>query len=124
MATGLLIDDMTLLRGAAGAILTRAGSAVREAPSGEAGIAPLREQGFDLVAASMTMPGQGDGEVIAGAHAMRGRSRILALSGGDSDLSADEVPGLARVRAGSVMVKPFGTRELVRTAGDLLAEPA
>ena len=64
MATVLLIDDMNLVRGAVKTILARAGHSVTEANGGEAGIAHLQKEQFDLVVNDMIMPGQDGGDVM------------------------------------------------------------
>lgn len=120
MADVLLIDDMNLVRGAVKAILTRAGHAVTEATGGEAGISLLQKQRFDLVVTDMIMPGQDGGDVMNFLHSMTQRPRILAISGGNSDVSADEALRLAREQADAAMPKPFDNRELVATVDKLL----
>src|ERR671913_433519 len=90
MAHVLLIDDMNLVRGAIGAILTRAGHAVTEAAGGEAGISLLQKQHFDLVITDMIMPDQDGSDVLTFLQSMRSHPKILAISGGSSDFSAEE----------------------------------
>ncbi len=120
MANVLIIDDMNLVRGAIKAILTRAGHAVTEATGGEAGIAMLQSQRFDLVVTDMIMPGQDGGDVMTFLRSMNQRPPILAVSGGSSDVSADEALHLAREQADAVMPKPFDNHELVATVDRLL----
>jgi CheY-like chemotaxis protein len=120
VADVLLIDDMNLVRGAIKAILTRAGHSVSEAVGGEAAISLLAKQRFDLVVTDMIMPGQDGGDVITFLHTMRDRPPILAISGGNSDLSTEEALRLAREQADAVMPKPFDNHELVATVNRLL----
>jgi DNA-binding response OmpR family regulator len=120
LADVLLIDDMHLVRGAMKAILTRAGHKVVEAPSCAAGIAQLKKQRFDLVVTDMIMPGQDGSDILGFLHAMSRRPPILAISGGSSDISAEESLHLARAQADAAMSKPFDHRELVATVERLL----
>jgi CheY-like chemotaxis protein len=121
VADVLLIDDMHLVRGAIKAILTRAGHAVTEATDGEAGIALLQNRPFDLVVTDMIMPGQDGTDVMGFLHAMDKRPRILAISGGNSDVSAEEALRLAREQADAVMTKPFENSELISKVDGLIA---
>lgn len=121
MADVLLIDDMNLVRGAIKAILTRAGHAVAEASGVEAGISLLQKQRFDVVVTDMIMPGQDGTDIMNFLHSMGKRPRILAISGGNSDISADEALQLAREQADAVMPKPFDNHELVASVNKLLA---
>jgi CheY-like chemotaxis protein len=111
---------MTLVRGAIKAILTRAGHAVTEAGSAEAAISLIKKQQFDLVVTDMIMPGQDGGDVMNFLHGMGKRPAILAISGGNSDVSAEEALRLAREQADAAMPKPFDNRELVATVDKLL----
>jgi CheY-like chemotaxis protein len=120
LADVLLIDDMHLVRGAVKAILTRAGHTVTEAASAEAGIAQLQKQRFDLVVTDMIMPDQDGSDVMSFLDTMGQRPPILAISGGSSDISAEEALQLARKRADAAMPKPFDNRELVATVDKLL----
>ena len=124
MADVLLIDDMNLVRGAIKAILTRAGHAVTEAAGGEAGIALLRKQRFDLVVTDMIMPGQDGADVMTFMHGMGKRPKILAISGGNSDVPAEEALRLAREQADAAITKPFDNRELLETVKNLVAGQA
>jgi CheY-like chemotaxis protein len=121
LADVLLIDDMNLVRGAIKAILTRAGHAVTEAAGGEAGISLLQKQRFDLVVTDMIMPDQDGTDVMAFLHGMAKRPPILAISGGNSNVSAEEALRLAREQADAAMPKPFDNGELTATVDKLLA---
>jgi CheY-like chemotaxis protein len=120
VATVLLIDDMNLVRGAVKTILARAGHSVTEAAGGEAGIALLQKEQFDLVVTDMIMPDQDGGDVMTFIRDMPNRPPVLAVSGGNSDVSADEALQLAHAQADAVMAKPFDNRELIETVHKLL----
>ena len=118
MADVLLIDDMNLVRGAA--IMTRAEHAVTEAAGGEAAISLLEKRRFDIVVTDMIMPGQDGTDVMPFLRSLGKRPPVLAISGGNSDVSAEEALRLAREQADAVMPKPFDNRELVATVDQLL----
>jgi CheY-like chemotaxis protein len=124
VAAVLLIDDMNLVRGAVKTILTRAGHSVTEAAGGEAGIALLQKEQFDLVVTDMIMPDQDGGDVMTFMRGMRQRPAILAVSGGNSDVPAEEALQLARSQADAVMAKPFDNKELIATVDKLLKRAA
>src|SRR3712207_8990915 len=50
----------------------------------------------DLVVIDMIMPGQDGPDVMAFLHSMTSRPSILAISGGNSDVSAEDALRLAR----------------------------
>ena len=120
MADVLLIDDMNLVRGAVKTILVRAGHAVTEAGGGEAGIALLQKQQFDLIVTDMIMPDQDGSDVMSFLRTMPKRPPVLAMSGGNSDIPAEEALRLAREQADAVIPKPFDNRELIATVDKLL----
>jgi DNA-binding response OmpR family regulator len=69
----------------------------------------------------MIVPGQDGGDVMGFLHALAKRPPILALSGGSSDVPAEEALRLARAQADAAMPKPFVNRELMATIDRLLA---
>lgn len=120
MADVLIVEDITLVRGAIKAVLAKAGHSVFEAANGEAAIALLQRRGFDLVVTDMIMPRQGGGDVMRFLESRGNRTPILAISGGTADVPAEEVLQTARGQADAVMAKPFDNRELVATVAALL----
>ena len=120
MADVLLIDDMNLVCGAIKAILTRAGHSVTEAARAETGISLLQKQRFDLVVTDMIMPGHDGSDVMGFLHSMDRRPAILAIPGGNSDVSVDEAVQLAREQADAAMQKPFDNKELMAAVDKLL----
>jgi CheY-like chemotaxis protein len=125
MARILLIDDMKGVRRTVCAVLGRAGHEVTEAEDGSAGLAVLRGgRRFDLVITDMLLPKQDGMDVIMFLQGQPGRPKILAISGGGSQVSAAEAFLLARTMADGTLQKPFDNAELVEVVDKLLAGAA
>lgn len=125
MAQILLIDDMKGVRRSVCAVLKRAGHEVTEADDGGVGLELLRgDRRFDLVITDMLMPKHDGTEVILFLAGQPNRPKVLAISGGGSQVSTDEALILARNKADAVMAKPFDNADLLATVDRLLKVPA
>jgi CheY-like chemotaxis protein len=121
MAAILLIDDMKGVRRTVSALLTRAGHTVTEADDGGAGLDLLRGgQRFDLVITDMLMPKHDGMEVLLFLEQQPNRPKVLAISGGGSQVSADEAFLLARSKADAILAKPFDNADLLAAVDRLL----
>jgi CheY-like chemotaxis protein len=120
MAKILLIDDMAGVRRTVSAVLKRAGHSVAEAGDGGAGMELLKSDRFDLVITDMLMPNHDGMEVILFLEQQPNRPRVLAISGGGSQVSSDEAFMLARSKADATLAKPFDNSELLATIDRLL----
>lgn len=121
MAEILLIDDMKGVRRTVSALLKRAGHAVTEAEDGGAGLELLRGGArFDLVITDILMPKHDGMEVLLFLEQQPNRPKVLAISGGGSQVSADEAFLLARSKADATMAKPFDNAELLAAVDKLL----
>jgi len=120
MAKILLIDDMKGVRRAVSAVLKRAGHTVTEADDGGVGLELLRSQRFDLVITDMLMPEHDGIEVLLFLEQLPDRPKVLAISGGGSQISADEAFTLARSKADATLPKPFDNADLIATIDRLL----
>ncbi len=120
MAKILLIDDMRGVRRTVSAVLKRAGHDVVEADDGGAGIDLLKSQRFDLVITDMLMPQHDGMEVLLFLEQQSNRPKVLAISGGGSQVSADEAFMLARNKADATLAKPFDNSELLAVVDKLL----
>ena len=121
MASILLIDDMKGVRRTVSALLKRAGHTVTEADDGGAGLELLRgATRFDLVITDMLMPKHDGMEVLLFLEQMHNRPKVLAISGGGSQVSADEAFMLARNKADATLAKPFDNADLLAEVDKLL----
>jgi CheY-like chemotaxis protein len=120
MAKILLIDDMKGVRRTVSAVLTRAGHSVTEADDGGVGLQLLKSDRFDLVITDMLMPKHDGMEVLLFLEQQPNRPRVLAISGGGSQVSADEAFMLARSKADATLAKPFDNSELLAAVDKLL----
>ena len=120
MAQILLIDDMKGVRRAVSAVLKRAGHTITEADDGGAGLELLKRQRFDLVITDMLMPTHDGMEVLLFLEQQPNRPRVLAISGGGSQVSADEAFMLARSKADATLAKPFDNADLLAAVDKLL----
>ena len=120
MAQILLIDDMKGVRRTVSAVLKRAGHTIVEADDGGAGIELLKSQRFDLVITDMLMPQHDGMEVLLFLEQQSNRPKVLAISGGGSQVSADEAFMLARSKADATLAKPFDNADLLAAVDKLL----
>jgi two-component system chemotaxis response regulator CheY len=120
MAKILLIDDMKGVRRAVSAVLKRAGHTVVEADDGGVGLELLKSQRFDLVITDMLMPTHDGMEVLLFLEQQPNRPKVLAMSGGGSQVSADEAFMLARSKADATLAKPFDNADLLAVIDQLL----
>ena len=120
MANILLIDDMAGVRRTVSAVLKRAGHTVTEADDGGAGLQLLKSDRFDLVITDMLMPKHDGVEVLLFLEQQPNPPKVLAISGGGSQVSADEAFMLARSKADATLAKPFDNSELLAVVDKLL----
>jgi len=120
MAQILVIDDMKGIRRAISAVLKRAGHTVADADDGGVGLALLKSRSFDLVITDMLMPYHGGMEVLLFLEQQPDRPKVLAISGGSSQISADEAFTLARSKADATLAKPFDNADLLAAVDKLL----
>jgi CheY-like chemotaxis protein len=120
MADILLIDDMKGVRRTVSALLKRAGHTVTEADDGGTGLDLLRSGRYDLVITDMLMPKHDGMEVLLYLEQQPNRPKVLAISGGGSQVSADEAFLLARSKADATLAKPFDNADLLAEVNKLL----
>jgi CheY-like chemotaxis protein len=120
MAAILLIDDMKGVRRTVSALLKRAGHTVTEADDGGAGLDLLRSGRYDLVITDMLMPKHDGMEVLLYLEQQPSRPKVLAISGGGSQVSSDEAFLLARSKADAILAKPFDNADLLAEVDKLL----
>ena len=98
----LLVEDEELIRALVAEVLADAGWDVTEAGSGDAAVALLRQESFDLLVTDVHMPGQADGyEVARQARAQSAGLPVIVTTGRPE-------PGRPALGgATAVVLKPF-----------------
>jgi CheY-like chemotaxis protein len=77
-------------------------------------------QRFDLVITDMLMPKSDGMEVLLFLEQQPNRPKVLAISGGGSQISADDAFMLARSKADATLAKPFDNADLLAIVDRLL----
>jgi DNA-binding NtrC family response regulator len=112
----LLCDDEESLCRSLGRILRAAGHEV-VTQSGEAGLASLRQERFDLILTDIRMPDVSGFDILAAARLHAPATPVIAMSG------SAEIPDAVRaMHAGArdFLIKPFETRTLEEAVAALL----
>jgi diguanylate cyclase (GGDEF)-like protein/PAS domain S-box-containing protein len=115
----LLIDDNAPVRETFGYILQRAGFHVREAAGGVEGLRRLRESPPDLMVTALEMPDLSGWEVAREARVLYPDLPVVLLTGNPD---AQEVEPDLRGFVRTILLKPFGARQLLDVVGGLAAE--
>ena len=121
MTNVLVIDDMSGVRRALVAMLTRAGYQVTAADDGSTGMDLVRSRHFDLVITDMLMPGIDGADVLTQINLLPQRPKVIAISGGGAGLSAESALRLARIKADAFLEKPFDSETLQAAIDKLMA---
>lgn len=121
MAEVMLIDDMEGVRFAIATMLKRAGHNVTAVESGFKAIELLKLKRYDVVVTDIVME-DGDGvDVVMFLDGLATRPRVVAMSGGDRELSPELALLLTSMKADATLTKPFEHTELTSTITRLLA---
>lgn len=121
MARILVIDNDEEERTRLSALLRHAGHQIDEAADGKDALLALRDHSYDLVLTEVLL-GEMDGTaVVTYLDAQPHKPRIIAFSGGNSQIPAEMALLLVKAQVNLTLPKPFDEKELVRLAGGLLA---
>ena len=122
MARIIVIDDQAELRALLRSYLEAAGHVVTEASNGIVALVAFDEQIFELIITDVFMPEE-DGIVVARlAHELQPDAKLLAITGGGSDLSSDWAQEMMNILdADAVLAKPFEKQDFLNTVHALLA---
>lgn len=125
MARILVIEDNPDVRALIADALETAGHSVAQAADGEAGLAAQRAAPADLVISDIIMPEKEGIETIRDLKLEFPALRIIAITGGDSRLSASNLLFTARTfGADTVLTKPFSADDLLKAVDASLAARA
>lgn len=125
MAKVLVIDDHYAMRQTIREILEDAGHEVFEAPDGLSGIQLQRRNRVDLVITDIFMPQKEGMSTIRELSAEFPDLPVIAMSGGNRDLTAPEgfIDLARRFGARGTLTKPFSVSDLLSEVTRLLGEP-
>lgn len=111
MRKALIIDDDAALAATLQAALESEGFKVRQEADGEAGLARIRGEKFDLIVLDLVLPGLGGLEVCRKMREGGNQTPVILISGKKME-EVDKVVGL-ELGGDEYLLKPFGTHEFV-----------
>lgn len=117
----LLVDDMGGIRRSVAHLLKQAGLEVTEAENGKQALDHLKSSKFSLVITDILMPEVDGGAVITWLNDQPSRPKIIAMSGGGSQSTADQALTEARNMADAVLLKPFARQDLMELVNRYVA---
>ena len=117
----LLVDDMNGVRRSVAHVLRSLGHDVSEAENGAIAIEMLKSSTYDLIVTDILMPEKDGCELIEFAKTLPSHPRIIAMSGGGSQATADQAIDRARGRADGVLLKPFNRHDIIELVDRMLA---
>ena len=124
MSEILVIDDTPAVQRAIAAILKHDGYRVTQADDGEEGLRLLEHFHFDLVICDILMPKIHGGQVVAYLNTLPQRPKVIAISGGGADITAQQAIDTVRDKVDGFLEKPFEKEILETMVSTLLATPA
>jgi CheY-like chemotaxis protein len=110
----LLVDDMGGIRRSVAHLLRQSGFEVIEAENGRAALDLLKQHEFVLVLTDILMPEVDGGAVINWLTEQPGRPKVIAMSGGGAQSTADQALREARDKADAILMKPFARDDLMK----------
>lgn len=117
----LLVDDMGGIRRSVAHLLKQAGFDVYEAENGAEALRQLKNGQYELVITDILMPEVDGSEVIQWLRSAHQPCKVIAMSGGGSQSTADQALEKARTMADAILMKPFARNELMSAVNRLVA---
>jgi CheY-like chemotaxis protein len=121
MAKVLLVDDVMGIRKSVAQILRTAGHEVTEAENGAVALQRMKDDSYAVVLTDILMPEKDGSEVIAWIKTLGRQPKIIAMSGGGGQATAEQALTMARNMADAVLQKPFARQDLLKTIDQLVA---
>ena len=120
MASVLIADDNSQLRGAMQLALQAAGHQVRVAGNGREALELQREDPAALLITDIFMPESDGFEAISGFRQEFPETRIVVISGDASRVRQEYLPVAEMIGVDATLRKPFDMRALLRTVSSVL----
>jgi CheY-like chemotaxis protein len=120
MARILLIDDDDLVRRALRHVMVKNGHTVIEAANGKEGLDLFKSAQADLVITDIVMPGKEGTEVLIELRKKTPPVKVIAISGGGRQGTADYLKVAHHLGAAKVLAKPFSGEQLLSAISELL----
>jgi len=121
MARILLVDNDEEQRTRLAAVLRQAGHEAEEAHDGKDALLALRDRHYDLVITEVLLNEMDGTAVVTYLEAQPHKPKIIALSGGNSQIPAEMALLLVKPQVNITLPKPVDEKELVKLAASLLA---
>lgn len=118
MSSVLVIDDEPVVRRLISELLVAEGHGFVTVEGGEAALAALDGQPFDLVLMDLNMPGLAGAALVEAVHEARPELPVLLMTGGDA-----HAPALDALGAVGRLEKPFTATELLEALASALRGP-
>lgn len=116
----LIVDDMNGIRQSVSYILKQAGYDVSVAENGEQAINKLRSEDFNVMITDIFMPIKDGIAVLEWLSNQTSKPRIITMSGGGAQETADQALTRARALSDRILLKPYGKRDLLDSVEGLL----
>jgi DNA-binding NtrC family response regulator len=120
MAKILIIDDDSDFRRMLNRMLKQADYEVVEASNGEEGLKFYQKDQIDLVITDIFMPKKEGIQTLIELKGINPDIKIIAVSGGGSDIKLDYLMQMKDLGAHITLEKPFGSEELFSAIRELL----
>jgi len=117
----LVVDDEDAIRRTLDLLLQKRGYAVVTAASGEAAVAAIEQQRFDLLLLDLMMPGMSGIEVARRARTLQPTAKVLLLTGSSPLEGAAGTEDLAQF---DYLLKTASPQEVLQRLAALLTERA
>lgn len=121
MATILVVDDDSDLRGTVERMLARAGYDVNTAANGAAALEAVRDAKTDLVITDVHMPEKDGIELIMALRELAEPPRLIAISGGDRLGGTPMLEAAGDLGGVRTLPKPFEAEALLDLVAEVLA---
>ncbi|MET0026904.1 MAG: response regulator [Candidatus Thiodiazotropha sp.] len=113
MAKVIVIDDEASMRDTLTQMLIQDGHSVTTADDGNSAMEAIQSHQFDLAIIDILMPGKDGIETMVELKKLRPETKIIAMSGGRRNISADfNLDSAHLLGADGVLKKPFNWNEL------------